>query len=269
MFYRGFLIIFFGIIVYLGYAQVSPGKETYLAGVYQGKTLFIQNPFNRDKEVFCVREIRINERTPDINYNLSAIMINFEGYDLYTPVKIRIIHADTLCHPVILNPESILFHTIFRFLPIHLTDSALVWSTKGERGKGYFEVQRLENGIWEEKAIVEAKGKYEGAGYLHRPALTEGANKYRIKYNFPRSSRIKYLYSSEVELEHYPDRVRFSPKLVKTHLYLSRVSHYEIYDQGNNLVQEGQGKAVDVSKLRKGRYVIYFNGKFPGPFSKE
>ena len=190
---------------------------------------------------------------------MSALKIDFKGYDLYTPVKIRIIHTDTLCSPVIINPEAVLFHTIFRFLPIQLTDSALVWATKGERGKGSFEIQRLRNGIWERQEDMTAKGTYEGARYLHYPNLEEGANKYRVRYNFPRGSRIAYLYSPEVELEYYPEKIEFSPKSVKTHLYFSRVSHYEIYDRGNKLVQEGQGREVDVSELRKGRYVIYFN----------
>ena len=269
MLYRVVLVVFLESILFLARAQVSPEVETYLAGVYQGKTLFIQNPFKKEERVFCIREIRINERSLNINYNLSAIMLDFEGHDLYTPVKIRIIHADTLCKPVIINPEAVLFHTIFRFLPIQLTDSALVWSTKGERGQGNFEVQHLRGGVWEVREIIKATGKYEGAEYLHQPDLEEGANKYRVRYNFPQESRTEYLYSPEVELEYYPERIEFSPKSVKTHLYLSRTSHYEIYDQGNNLVQEGQGREVDVSELRKGRYVIYFKGRFPGPFSKE
>ena len=113
------------------FSQIAPEVETNLAGVYQGKTLFIQNPFDKVNREFCVEKIYINERELDINYKLSALKLDFSDYDLFTPVKIRLMHRDTLCVPVIINPDAILFHTIFRFVSVSLTDSALIWSTKG------------------------------------------------------------------------------------------------------------------------------------------
>ncbi|MEQ6168872.1 MULTISPECIES: hypothetical protein [unclassified Ekhidna] len=251
------------------FSQVAPKDETNLAGVFQGKTLFIQNPFDRNDRKFCVDKVFINEREVDINYNLSALKIDFEGYDLYTPVKVRLVHKDSVCAPTIINPEAILFHTIFRFVDVSLTDSALVWSTKGESGVGEFEIEKLMNGVWVDQEIREALGRYEGAQYMYYPNLDEGANKYRIRYNFPAGRRNDYLYSREVEYDHYPEPVEFRPKSAKTRLFLSRVTHYEIYNDGQKLVLEGQGKEIDVTVLRQGRYVIYFNGRDPGTFIKE
>ncbi|SNS76531.1 hypothetical protein SAMN05421640_1148 [Ekhidna lutea] len=250
-------------------AQVDPKIETNLAGVYQGKTLFIQNPFDRTDRRFCIEKILINERQVDLNNKLSAIKIDFEGFDLYTPVKIRLVHKDSVCIPTIINPEAILFHTIFRFVDISLTDSALVWSTKGETGVGEFEIERLNNGIWVDQEVQQAIGRYEGVDYTYYPNLEEGANKYRVRYNFPRGSRTKYLYSREVDFDFYPEPVEFKPKSAKTRLYLSRSTHYEIYDAGQKMVLEGQGNEIDVTVLRQGQYVIYFNGKDPGTFIKE
>lgn len=264
-----FFLLIAVVIIRVGDAQTSATKETNLAGVFKGQTLFIQNPFNKTSRSFCVQEIRINEESLAIKYDLSALKIDFDGYDLYTPVKIKVIHADTLCNPVIINPEAVLFHTIFRFSSVQLTDSSFFWSTKGERGIGSFEVERLINGFWENQEVVEASGDYEGSTYSHYPTLQEGANKYRVKYSFPSGSRVEYLYSQELELEYYPEPVEFTPKSAKTHLYFSRASQYEIYDQGNNLILEGQGKEVDVRRLRRGRYVIYFDGLYPGAFNKE
>ncbi len=264
--------ILFALIVFAAssiFGQVTPKIETNIAGVYQGKTLFIQNPFDKADRKFCVDNIYINEKYVDINYKLSAIKIDFEGYDLFTPVKIRIEHKDTLCSPTIINPEAILFHTIFRFVSVSLTDSALVWSTKGETGIGEFEIERLQNGVWVDQEVRQGLGRYEGAEYTHYPNLEEGANKYRIKYNFPRGSRVKYLFSWEVEYDHYPEPVEFKPKSAKTKVYLSRSTHYEIYDAGSTLVLEGQGNVIDVTVLRQGQYVIYFNGRDPGTFIKE
>lgn len=250
-------------------AQERSKLETNLAGVFQERTLFIQNPYNRNSKEFCIKEVRINGRRVDVNYNLSALKIDFDGFDSFIPVNIRILHKDSTCSPIIINPEAVLFHTIFRFTEISLTDSALFWYTKGERGLGSFEVEKLYNGIWVEQEVIEASGKYEGKEYVHYPDMDEGANKYRVRYNFPSGSRLDYLYSQEIEYEYYPERVKFEPKTATTKLTLSRSSHYEIYDKGNNLVLEGQGNVIDLKTLRRGNYVIYFNGKDPGAFSKE
>ena len=255
--------------LYFVKGQEQGKMETNLAGVFQNKTLFIQNPYNRVNKEFCIKEVRINGRPVAINYNLSALRLNFEGFDPYSPVKVKIIHKDSLCAPIIINPEAVLFHTIFRFTEVSLSDSALLWYSKGERGLGEFEVERLYNGIWVSQETVAATGKYEGQEYAYYPNLEEGANKYRIRYNFPSGGRISHLYSPEVEYEHYPERVTFSPKSAKTKLTLSRASHYEIYDKGNSLVLEGQGIEIDVTVLRRGNYVIYFNGRDPGSFVKE
>ncbi|MEM0939500.1 MAG: hypothetical protein AAF600_03550 [Bacteroidota bacterium] len=250
-------------------AQKLSKMETNLAGVFQEKTLFIQNSYNRNTKEFCVKEVTINGKRMVTNYNLSALKIDFEGLDSYTPVKIKIIHKDSLCKPIIINPEAILFHTIFRFYEVSLTDSAFTWYTKGERGVGEFEVERLNNGRWIHQEVMTASGRYEGQQYIHHPNLEEGSNKYRIRYNFPPGSRVDHLYSQEIEYEFYPGPVEFKPKLAQTRLYLSRPSHYEIYDKGQGLVLEGQGSEIDLQTLRRGEYVIYFNGKNPSVFLKE
>ncbi len=243
--------------------------ETNLAGVFQNKTLFIQNPYNRGTREFCVQEVRINGQRVETNYNLSALKIDFKGFDSYTPVKIKILHKDTLCTPIIINPDAILFHTIFRFSEVVLTDSTLMWYTKGERGIGEFEIEKLSNNFWIDQEIIKAGGRYEGQEYVHYPSLDEGSNKYRIRYNFPPGSRVDHLYSEEIEYEFYPEPVEFNPKSAKTRLILSRATHYEIYDKGQNLVLEGQGNEIDVRVLRRGEYIIYFDGRFPGVFIKE
>lgn len=242
--------------------------ETNLAGVFQGKVLFIQNPYIKSTKEFCVTEIFVNERLQDIKYDLSAIKLSFSELDIYTPVKIRIVHRDSICSPTIVNPEAILFHTIFRFSEISLTDSTLNWQTKGENGRGQFEIEKLSNGIWINQAIIEADGVYEGAKYAYFPDLEEGANKYRIRYTFPAKSRLSYLYSREVEYDYYPEPIEFSPKSTNALIQFSRASQYEIYDAGGTLVLEGEGSEVDVRRLRSGEYVIYFNGKYPGSFTR-
>lgn len=266
---RVFFIILFFACATIVFSQDSKVIQTNLAGVFQGKTLFIQNPYNRTKQTFCVERILINGEPLILNYKLSALKLDFDGFDLFTPVNITVVHEDTICSPIIINSEAVLFHTIFRFSSLSLSDSALAWSTKGERGKGIFAVEKLENGFWNEKEVIEAGGVYEEASYSYLPILEDGANQYRVRYKFPIGSRASYLYSTEIDYDHYPLPVEFKPASAKTRLYLSRVTPYEIYNDGSELVLEGQGMEIDVTVLRQGRYIIYFNGKDPGTFIKE
>lgn len=266
---RVLLTLFFAASFYAGISQQDLSWETNLAGVYQGKTLFIQNPYNRVTNTFCIDKIIINNEPLTLNYKLSALKIDFDGFDLYTPVNITVVHRDSICSPVIINSEAVLFHTIFRFSAINLTDSALSWSTKGERGVGSFEVEKLDGGIWYDQEVIPAQGVYEGTEYTYFPVLEEGHNKYRVKYVFPVGSRTAYLYSQEMDYDHYPEPVEFGPASAKTRLYLSRATPYEIYNDHSELVLTGQGKEIDVTVLRQGRYVIYFGGKDPGTFIKE
>lgn len=264
-----FVVILFSTIYSSG--QELDRRTTNLAGVYQGKTLFIQNSFNRETGAFCVEKILINNEPLLLNYRLSALKLDFNDFDLFTPVNVLIVHQDTVCSPIIINPEAILFHTIFRYTSISLSDSALAWVTKGERGIGSFEVEKLESGIWRSQEVIEGRGVYEGASYSIIPTLDDAANKFRVKYAFPAGGRGngKYLYSPEVDYDHYPEPVEFKPHSAKTRLYLSRTTPYEIYDDGSTQVLTGQGSEIDVTVLAQGRYVIYFDGKDPGTFIKE
>lgn len=242
---------------------------TNLAGVYQGKTLFIQNPYNPNTGSYCIVRIAINNQPQMLNYKLSAIKLDFDGYDLYTPVNITIYHGDTICRPAIINSEAVLFHTIFRFSEVSLADSSLIWKTKGERGFGRFEVEKLVDGIWRGQETFKAQGTYEGAEYTYFPRMEEGHNKYRVRYNYPKGSRSSHLYSMELDYDYYPEPVEFKPKSAKAKLFLSRNSPYEIYNARSELVLQGQGKEIDLTVLSRGQYVIYFDGRDPGTFNKE
>ena len=72
------------------YGQELDVRATNLAGVFQGKTLFIQNSFNRETGTFCVEKILINNEPLLLNYKLSALKLDFETFDLFTPVNVSI-----------------------------------------------------------------------------------------------------------------------------------------------------------------------------------
>lgn len=258
--------VFFIVIYFILGGEIQNPQLTHIVGVYQGKTLFIQNPYNPESRQFCISGIKINNRKLTINTQMSAIKLDFEELDTFTPVVIEIHHRDSLCKPVILNPDAISFHSTFSFREIFMSDSALLWKATGDHQQGKYILEKYQNGIWLERDTIHSSGKFEASQYIYYPHIDIGPNKYRVKYLFPNSDR--YLYSREVDFHYYPDPVTFKPYKAVDYIHLSRSASYEIYDGGSNLVLTGSGIKIDVSDLPVGNYVIYFDGSDPGTFEK-
>ncbi len=250
------------------FAQTSPERknETELIGVYQGRTLFIQNPYRPDTRSFCIKSVYINNQKVEANYQLSAIKLDFENNELYTPVTIRIVGSDSLCQPIVINPDAIHFHTTYKFTDIQLSDTALVWRTEGERQSGKYLVEKYDGGIWNEVYSVEAKTLFEVSEYEYAPNLEEGGNKFRVKYDFGNG---RFLYSNEVVYDFYPEPVTLTPRKTNSKIVFSRSTNYEIYDQNSELVLTGNGREVDVRRLKPGDYVVFFDGRDPQIFTRE
>ncbi len=246
-------------------SQQLEALEKTLVGVFQGDPIFVQNPFLPEKGEFCVKAIFVNDKKVDLNYRLSALKVDFEGTDLFAPVSVRITYSDSLCSPDFVNPQAIFFHSSYKFLTTQISDSALYWTTEGERETGIYTVEKLQDGIWIDQETIPAEAKFEFTDYIHYPIFEEGPNKYRIKYDFGNG---RYLYSQEVEYEHYPDPVTFEPFTTNYKLKLSRSAFYEVFNQKSEMVLSGSGVEVDVRFLRPGDYVIYFDRKQPGSFRR-
>ena len=259
------IVLFLVLYFLLPTVDQEPQNETHYTGVHQGNTLFIQNPFDAKSDEFCISEVYVNGKRKKFNTRLSALVLDFDDLDLFTPVSIRIIHKDS-CNPVIINPDAIFFHTTFSFKNINVTDSLLSWKAVGDKPGGQYIIEKYADFHWKDLDVIDAKGRFEGTSYEYVPYLEEGANKFRIKYVFPDGS---YLYSRELDIHFYPEPVTFSPKRTSRMIRFSRSAQYEIYDPKDEVVLEGVGNEVDVSRLWKGEYVIYFDGKDPGTFIKE
>ena len=128
-------------IAFIGSTWLSFGQPISLTGVYQGKPIYLQNPYVASSQAFCVQSITINDQAIAANLSLSAISIPFKGIDLYTPVSIKIMHPAG-CQPKILNPDAILYHSHFKFDSLALNDSIMQWYTKGDSPYGQYKIER-------------------------------------------------------------------------------------------------------------------------------
>lgn len=257
-------VLFVLSMLFIQYGLAQAGSETHLTGVFQGKTLFIQNPYIPESGTFSIQEIVINGKPQNVQLNRTAIKLDFKGVDLFAPVSLAIKHNPQV-KPIIINPDAIRYYSMFSFQSVCINDTTINWKTRGEKAGGIYKVEKFKLGIWEQTDELEAQGNYTGATYNVFPKVDEGANKYRVKYESPDGN---YLYSSELDFHFYPEPVTFTPKSSKSELKLSRKASYKIYDAGGKMILTGEGATIDVSILPPGDYVVYFNEQDPGVFTR-
>lgn len=246
----------YGIVLYLLILSLNVpllGQEIQVTGVYQGKSIFIQNPLFIDRSESCVTRITVNNVPLRLDYKSSALEVSFSEKELYVPVTVVVKHQPD-CTPKILNEDAIRFHSAFSFTDLQLSDTALYWKTKGERMNSKYTVEKLFFDGWEYDQEVESKGRFEGDEYSVFPELKEGVNKFRIKYEVPSADR--YLYSEELEHVYYPEPIKIFPLTVTRNLNLNRVADYEISTPEGYTILTGRGKVIELERLRRGEYFI-------------
>ncbi|UXP31896.1 hypothetical protein N6H18_16240 [Reichenbachiella agarivorans] len=244
------------LLLVVGSVQMAVGQDILLTGVNKGESLYIKNPYMVARDSFCIQSIMINGKPSKVNLSLTAIRLNFNEVEMFSPVSVRIHHADS-CTPKIVNPEAILYYSSFKFDSLVMRDSVLHWFTKGDRTEGRFVIEKLNKEYWDEVATQQAKGHFDGAQYVYYPEHSDGGNKYRIRYELPNG---RYLYSEEVEYYYYPKGVTFSPKVVTDVIYLSREARFEIMDISGTVILKGTAKKIPLRLLRPGNYTIMLDG---------
>ena len=76
-----------------------------LEGNYQGKNIFVQNPFSEAGVGFCVYQVMVNNKVSTDEINSSAFEIDLGVYNFKVgdKVTIKIMHREG-CTPKVLNP---------------------------------------------------------------------------------------------------------------------------------------------------------------------
>lgn len=245
------------LIGFLTLSHLVDAQEIVLTGVNKGEAVYVKNPYVISKAGFCVQSIFVNGKKSNANVNLTAIRLNLDEVELYSPVHIQVMHADS-CQPRIVNPEAVLYYSSFKFDSLVMRDSVLHWYTKGDRRDGKFIIEKLKNQYWDEVQVVRPKGRFNGATYAYIPELADGGNKFRIKYELPDG---RFLYSEEIEYYYYPQGVTFSPKVVTNMMYFSREARYEIMNSSGEIILQGTAKEIPLRRLEPGDYSINLEGE--------
>src|SRR5688572_31983204 len=123
--------------LFAGLSSVSLAGNIILEGNYQGKNLYVQNPFAGSGVGFCVQKVEVNGQVTTDEINSSAFEIDFNNYQfkIGDKITVKITHKDD-CKPKVLNPEVLKPKSTFEMITMKLeSDGALKWSTKNETGK--------------------------------------------------------------------------------------------------------------------------------------
>jgi hypothetical protein len=241
-----------------------------LEGNYQGKNLYVQNPFAPGGVGFCTIKVMVNDNVTTDEWASSAYEIDLSVHRLNVgdPVVIKIEHKEG-CTPKVLNPEVLKPKSTFDVIDMQISGSGkLTWKTRNENGKLPYVIEQFIWQKWIPVGEVDGKGTPEEHTYEFQLTAHSGENKVRVKQvdytNRPRYSQPKTFSDPAVkEVDFVPKRVKDKPitfveagttdKPVKT--------RYEIYDSYGNIVKKGYSDTVDCAGLKPGAYYINFDNK--------
>ncbi len=240
---------------------VASAGNIIIEGNYQGKNLYVQNPFAGTGVGFCVQKVEVNGQVTTDEINSSAFEIDFNNYQfkIGDKISVKITHKDD-CKPKVLNPEVLKPKSTYEVVTMKLDgDGTLKWNTKGETGKLPFIIEQYRWNKWVRVGEVEGKGISDVSDYVFKiTTLHSGENQIRIKQidytSQPRYSKLVKFLSTSAE-------VTYSPQRVSKEITFSAETLYEIYDQFGNIVKKGFGNLVDCGNLTKGVYYLNYDNK--------
>lgn len=239
-----------------------------LEGHYQGRDIYVQNPFSSSGVGFCVYEVRVNNEvtTDEVNSSAFAIDFNMLNLSIGDPLTIEIVHKEG-CEPVVINPEVLKPISTYEIVSIGVDkNNVLTWVTTNESGKLPYIIEQYRWNKWVKVGEVDGIGTEGENKYQFKLVPNSGENKVRVKQtdstNKPRYSDVAIFKSKTYE-------VSYSPVKVKKEIIFTHTTMYEVYNMYGNIVMRGYDKTVDVSTLQKGKYYLNYDNKFGDTFEKK
>lgn len=252
----------FSLVLFLSLVLGVNAKNLVFEGNYQGKNVYVQNPFRGSSGVgFCVIEVMVNGKVTTDETNSSAFEIDFKAQQLKLgdKVEVTIRHNDD-CAPKVLNPEVLLPKSTFDLVSITIdkVTNVLNWSTKSETGKLPYIVEQYRWNKWVKIGEVDGVGTPVQNSYSYKIAPHSGKNQFRIKQvDYTGQPKI----SKPTDFTSPVPDVTFTPAKVSKEIIFSSETMFEIYDQYGNIVKKGFTKQVDASNLAKGVYYLNYDNK--------
>lgn len=239
-----------------------------LEGNYQGKNIFVQNPFSEAGVGFCVFEVTVNDQiaTDEINSSAFEVDMNNFGLKLSDKVVLKVKHKDG-CTPVILNPEVLRPKSTFDIVKQSIgSDGTYSWTATNETGELPYVVEQKRWNKWVKVGEVMGIGKPGEHAYTFKVTAHSGENTFRVK-QVDMTKRARFS-----EAVNYTDpsvtAVTWSPVKPKDEIIFSHATLFEVYDQYGNIVKRGYADRVEVASLKKDLYYLNYDNKLGETFIK-
>ncbi len=256
----------------LSFKGFSQDGVIILEGNYQGKNIYVQNPFGNGGIGFCVTEVLVNGNITSDETNSSAFEIDFKLHKLAIgdPVEVKIKHKDE-CKPKVLNPEVLKPKSTFEIISMTIeADGTLKWATKSETGKLAFAIEQYKWNKWLKVGEVDGIGTPITNNYSFKTTIHSGKNQFRVRQTDhngqPRLSKTVEFTSDILEVTFAPVKVSKVINFIVADKPYETM--YEIYDQYGVMVKKGFGSSIDASNLTKGGYFLNYDNKM-GEFIKK
>jgi hypothetical protein len=240
-----------------------------VSGIYQGKNLYVQNPFAGNGVGFCVYECKVNGTTTTDQINSSTFEIDFRVFNFKVGDAVTVVlYHKTDCKPKVLNPEVLKPRSTFSTTRIafNCKEEKLEWETTGENGKLTYIIEQFRWNKWVKVGEVEGAGTAGNNAYSFKTLAHSGENQFRVKQTDysgqPRTSPVAKCTSSKAA-------ITFSPKKATTTItFQGGETLWEIIDQYGTIVKKGSGNSIDITSLAKGGYFLNYDNTI-GEFVKQ
>lgn len=231
------------------------GAELVLNGIYQGKEIYVQNPYSGQEKSFCTLSVFVNDREVISNPTSSAYRISFSHLNIGDIVVIRI-HYREGCAPRIVNPAAIQPSRGVEFLTAQADRNAISWLTRGEMPGGKYLIERKgANNKWQVIKEVPYEEDVKSGNYAIPVEHKSGENIYRIKYE---DADERNAYSVAFSYTFKEEPITFYPVEATTKLYLSEETDYLITDASGRKYKRGRGRIITIHNLKPGEYYLNY-----------
>jgi hypothetical protein len=254
-------------LCFLTIGITSNAVDMVLKGVYQGKDIYVKNPFGGEGVGFCVYQVLVNgEITSDeVNSSAFAIDLGLFNLEIGAPLEV-IIRSKDDCTPKVINPESIHPQSTFEMGGMTVENSGkLAWTTSNESGILPYVVEQFKWNKWVAVSEVIGRGSEIENSYSTSVRLVKGQNLFRVKQEDSEGIRYSEPVSISADVE--------DAELLRTKIFdkveFSRPTDFELYSEYGELVAAGYGPFIDTAELKSGRYYVNFGSHFGSVVTKK
>ena len=254
-------VFFFFIFTFIISSAFGQNSKIVLTGHFQGKSLYVQNPFTSESNDFCTDSVYVNNKKAESDINVSAYEINLQdkGLKIGDSVAIIIYHKND-CIPKVLNPEVGTHKKgCVNIYSISISSKGLLyWETEKEENKFLFAIEQKRWNKWIRVGEVEGKGIPKKNSYFFPVELHSGENTIRVSHTKYTGRRC---YSSKVTTRSDQQEKDYKIDLETKQITFTGSTRYEIYDHNGNIVLKGTDDKIDIKKLKKGNYYLNFDNR--------